>query len=145
MPTCRYCLQPARLVRVGEPDYPYRRDFGPVWICTPCEARVGCHPGTDKPLGGLANAELRQAKQEAHGVFDPIWRDLAAGKNCSRSKARRAAYAWLANELGKPAKRTHIGFMDLEECRLVVEICGTATCRARFIFSPTGEQECLSS
>lgn len=123
MKTCRYCKHPAALLRLGDAGYPYQRDYGPVWTCTPCQAWVGCHPGTEKALGGLANAELRAAKMEAHAAFDPLWKRKIARENCSKSQARRAGYRWLSEQLGIPYEKTHIGYMNLDECRKVVEVC----------------------
>lgn len=123
MKTCRYCQQPARLLRRGDDGYPYQRDYGPVWTCTPCGAWVGCHPGTEKALGGLANAELRAAKMAAHAAFDPLWRAKMAREGCSKSHARKSGYRWLSDQLGIPYKKTHIGYMNLEECQRVVEVC----------------------
>lgn len=123
MKTCRYCLLPAALLRLGDEGYPYRRDYGPTWTCAPCGAHVGCHPGTENALGGLANAELRAAKQAAHAAFDPLWRRKAAKEKCGIGKARRAGYRWLSEQLGIPGKLTHIGEFDLDQCRKVVEVC----------------------
>lgn len=123
MKICRYCLKPAELLKVGEAGYPYQRDYGPTWTCVACKAWVGCHPGTENALGGLANAELRLAKQAAHAVFDPLWLGKMRRDKCSKGSARRAAYKWLSKEMGLHINRTHIGMMSLEECQRVVEIC----------------------
>lgn len=124
MKTCNYCLQPAQLIRFGEPFYPYgKRDYGPVWACPPCQAYVGCHDGTENALGRLANAELRQAKIEAHAAFDPLWKTKMEREGCSKSHARKAGYKWLAEQLGIPYKKCHIGEMDVGQCARVVEIC----------------------
>lgn len=127
MKTCRYCLKPAVLLRVGAAGYPYRGDYGPTWTCTPCLAWVGCHPGTENALGGLANAELRVAKQAAHAAFDPLWERKMKRDHCSKSHARNAGYRWLAEQLGIPIKKCHIGYMNLDECKRVVEICMAVT------------------
>jgi hypothetical protein len=121
--TCRYCLLPAVLLKFGDKDYPYQRDYGPTWTCTPCGAWVGTHPGTENALGGLANAELRAAKQAAHAAFDPLWQRKIRRDKCSKRQARNAGYAWLAGQLGIPVKKCHIGMMNLDECRKVVEVC----------------------
>lgn len=121
--TCRYCDQPAVLVHTGEDGYPYRADYGPVWLCSPCGAYVGCHKGTTNALGGLANAELREWKQKAHAAFDPLWQAKIRRDGCSKSHARKAGYRWLSEQLGIPPKLTHIGYMSVEECRRVVEVC----------------------
>ena len=120
---CRYCHQPPLLLRFGDDGYPYKQEYGPIWVCTPCKAWVGCHPGTENPLGGLANAELRAAKQAAHAVFDPLWMRKIRKENCSKGVARRAGYKWLSEQLGIPYEKTHIGYMNLEQCRQVVEVC----------------------
>ena len=70
------------------------------------------------PMGRLANAELRSAKQAAHAAFDPIWK--------SGFLSRRAAYTWLADVLGIPFDQCHIGEFDLQRCRQVVGISRTA-------------------
>src|ERR1700684_383239 len=110
MTRCRYCEQPAQLVD-GTVIYPHRPDLAAkrFWACLPCSAWVGCHPGTEKPLGRLANAQLRAAKMAAHGIFDPLWK--------GGPMRRREAYRWLAGELGMEPKRCHIGYMDLTECQ----------------------------
>ena len=120
---CHYCQQPAELV-TGEAIYPHRPDLAAkkFWRCVPCAAYVGCHPGTDEPLGRLANAELRSAKMAAHAAFDPLW----SGGRMKRSQA----YGWLAKQLGKPKKETHIGWFDLESCRRVVRICASDEARS---------------
>lgn len=74
-------------------------------------------------MGGLANAELRAAKMEAHAAFDPLWKRKIARENCSKSQARKAGYRWLSEQLGIQFKKTHIGYMNLDECRKVVEVC----------------------
>lgn len=125
-PKCDYCQRPAKLV-TGAVVYPHRPDLFSrfFWQCEPCDAHVGCHEagkgygdGT-RPLGRLANAELRRAKSAAHAAFDPIWK--------SGRMPRRDAYAWLAKELGVAVHNCHIGMLDVEGCRAVVRICAAET------------------
>lgn len=120
---CRGCENPAKLLRYRDAGYPYYSDYGPVWICLQCQAWVGCHKGTTNALGGLANAELRKLKQDAHAVFDPLWRRKIENEKCSKSMARRAGYKWLSEQMAIPFERTHIGYMNPDECRKVIEIC----------------------
>lgn len=120
---CRYCHEPAKLTWLGDIGYPYQRDYGPMYVCIPCAAHVGCHPGTTKPLGGVANAELREWKIKAHAAFDPLWQAKIRRDGCSKSQARRAGYRWLSEQLGIPFEKTHIGYMNLDECKRVVEVC----------------------
>lgn len=113
---CAYCGNDARLV-TGDHIYPHRPDLyhKHFYECIPCDAYVGCHPGTTNPLGRLANAELRKAKSAAHAAFDPIWK--------SGRMRRGSAYAWLCDKLQIPKDECHIGMMDVGMCRRVVEIC----------------------
>jgi len=120
---CRYCQQFAALTRAGETDYPYYADYGPLWLCAPCGAWVGCHKGTTTPLGGLANAELRAWKVKAHAAFDPLWQGKIRRDKCSKKNARTAGYKWLAGQLGIDVKICHIGYMSVAECQKVVDLC----------------------
>lgn len=119
---CPYCGAAAPLV-TGADVYPHRRDLHEIFLyrCTPCDAWVGCHRGTTRPLGRLANAELRRAKQAAHAAFDPLWRHRAGIRTARMPRAK--AYAWLARELGIEAADCHIGMFDVATCRRVVEVC----------------------
>lgn len=123
--TCPYCSNAAKLV-TGQVIYPHRPDLydRKFYQCSPCDAWVGVHIGTDKPLGRLANAELRKAKMAAHAVFDPTWK----GKT-PKGKARKAAYRELADQFGIRG-HIHIGEMDVDQCKRVVELYSPqgATC-----------------
>lgn len=118
MITCPYCGKSAELV-TGRVIYPHLRHLHSkmFWQCAPCDAYVGCHEsgsGT-KPLGRLANAELRKLKREVHVVFDPLWQD---GR-----QSRKEAYCYLADCLGIPYAECHVGLFDEETCRRAIEIC----------------------
>ena len=115
-PVCPYCGEISRQA-TGDELYPHRRDLYAkrFWICDPCDAWVGCHPGTETPLGRLANADLRKAKQRAHAAFDPIWK--------TKKLRRSEAYAWLSGALGLPREECHIGMFDEAMCARVVEVC----------------------
>lgn len=121
-PICPYCQRPARLHAMSNALY-HGRDYGPAWVCSPCGAWVGCHPGTTNPLGRLADRDLRKAKQEAHAVFDPLWRAKQCRYDLTKRDARNQGYRWLAFRLGISRDACHIGMFDLETCRRVVEIC----------------------
>lgn len=106
---CQYCQSAVELV-TGDVIYPHREDLSDkkFWRCAPCDAYVGCHPGTDKPLGRLANADLRKAKQSVHRVFDPIWK--------SGQMTRSKAYRMLAQKMGMSKCQCHVGHFNLDEC-----------------------------
>ena len=114
---CPYCNNKAILV-TGKIIYPHRPDLADrtFWLCGPCDAYVGTHKNSNnKPLGRLANAELRKAKQKVHNHFDPLWK---SGR-MSRSKA----YEWLAKELGISKSKCHIGMFDIMMCERAINCC----------------------
>lgn len=114
-PICLYCQQPAKLVS-GEAIYEHRPDLWNLsfWSCGPCKAWTGCHKGTDRPLGRLADNELRALKSRAHAAFDPLWK--------WGSFDRQGAYLWLSKKLNVPLEHCHIGMFDAEQCRKVIAI-----------------------
>lgn len=83
---CRYCGGVIRAV-------PARNVYGPavnrlglqkeyIYQCQNCNARVGRHKGTLRPLGNVANETLRLKRMETHRVFDAFWKR----KGMSRTK-----------------------------------------------------------
>ena len=111
---CDYCGGRAEFV---DSSIIYGESYGMIYLCRKCNAYVGVHKGTDRPLGRLANAELRYWKKAAHNAFDPLWR---YGKFRGR---RTAAYCWLSERLSLPIEKTHIGRFDVDLCKKVVQIC----------------------
>jgi zinc-finger-containing domain len=121
-PCCQYCGEAAKLV-TGKEIYPKYANLHDkkFWSCTKCKAYVGCHEagkgygdGT-RPLGILANAELRAAKQAVHSSFDMLWQD--------GEMTRRQAYSWLAGKLQIPVENCHIGMFTVEQCERAEEFC----------------------
>jgi hypothetical protein len=110
---CDYCGTQAEFVDSKEI---YGRSYGMLYLCRPCKAYVGVHKGSDRPLGRLANAELRGWKNKAHAAFDPLWK--------SHEMSRHAAYKWLSDQMGLASEETHIGMFDVPKCKLVVYLCG---------------------
>lgn len=125
--TCQYCGAPAKLITGAElyprhtnPELQYRN----FWECFPCDAHVGCHKPLDKrgggkgdgtvPLGTLANAELRKARTAAHLSLDRMW------KHGVMHRARM--YQWLAQQMQMKPQDCHIGSMNIEQCRQVVQL-----------------------
>jgi len=109
---CPYCNQSTEYI---DSSYVYGKSYGMIYICKKCDAYCGVHKGTDKALGRVANAELRELKKLAHATFDPIWQ--------SNMKSRHEAYWWLSNQLNIPKEYTHIGFFGVETCKKVIKIC----------------------
>lgn len=118
---CPYCGSNTRVIDSG---IVYGQGFGWLVACTrypQCDAFVGCHPRSMRPLGSVADAATRAARVKAHKVFDVAWR----GKKGQRhpAGARTKAYAWLSKELGVDPELCHIGYFDLEMCGRVVQAC----------------------
>ena len=115
---CPYCHAAAELVS-GNVIYPSRPDLvhRQFWRCARCDAWVGCHPGTADPLGRLANAPLRKARQRVHALLDPMWK--------SGAMKRTAAYQWLARKLAMAEQNCHVGMFDLDTCKAACEILST--------------------
>lgn len=67
--------------------------------CTKCDSYVGCHKGTKKPLGILANKEERELRMECHRLFDGIWK---------QDLKRKYRYFYLAERLGIDKNDCHI-------------------------------------
>jgi len=106
---CPYCNGTMQL---RDSDVIYGRSYGMVWFCENwpgCDAFVGCHKGTDKPLGTPANGVLRNWRKRCHGLFDELWK--------SRRMTRRGAYDWMAEQLGIPVDQAHIALLSLEQCQ----------------------------
>lgn len=117
MVLCPYCEKEAEQV-TGDIIYPHRHDLKHLlfYRCEPCKAYVGCHKNSGKPLGTLANRELRDARSKAHMFFDKLWR--FSWSRMSRS----AAYRWLANAMKIPKEECHIGMFDLKQCKQAEEL-----------------------
>lgn len=111
---CDYCGRRAEFV---DSKIVYGKSYGKIYLCRHCMAYVGVHKGTDKPLGRLANAELRYWKKAAHAAFDPLWK-------YGRFRGyRNAAYGWLSERMGLPVEKTHIGMFDVAQCKKAIQIC----------------------
>ncbi len=79
------------------------------WLCTPCWAYVGCHPGTTKALGSAANAETREWRNRTHRAIDPLWQ---TGK-----WSRSGMYKTLSKSLGW---EVHVGESNIEQCKSII-------------------------
>ena len=107
---CPYCKNKSEFVDSKEV---YGKSFGMIYLCRPCKSWVGTHENSSKALGRLANAELREAKKEAHLYFDKLW---------NRGQiSRKKAYKMLSDHLKLPKEYTHIGMFNIDTCNKVVE------------------------
>ncbi len=130
-PTCPRCSAVAKFYPTSVLFYPNGADYGPVWACQPCDTWVGCHKGTNRPLGILANSMHRRAKMLAHKHFDALWRAKMKQPGWTQQRARAAAYKWLAEHLQIPRSECHIGMMTEAQCHQVVALCRPIADRVR--------------
>lgn len=104
----RVHLQKRSLMRMRTP-----KAWDLVWHCLDCLALVGCHEGTDIPLGLMADVMTRDARYNAHRVFDRLWR----GGGFTRAEA----YAWMARTLMIDPAEAHIGMLSERQCEALME------------------------
>ncbi|MGL4631546.1 MAG: zinc-finger-containing protein [Leadbetterella sp.] len=107
---CPYCRIESILL---DSSVVYKSSYGMIYFCPNCKSYCGCHKGTNKSLGRIANRELREMKKDAHRYFDFIWE--------SGIMSRRDAYRKLSIYLGLPIEYTHIGMFSTETCKKVIE------------------------
>lgn len=117
---CRYCGGVIRRVpaqKVYGDAAANRLKLWNEWFyqCQNCNARVGCHRGTTRPLGNVANEVLRLKRMETHQVFDAFWQ--------RRGMSRTAAYKWLSEQMKLPEAKTHIGGFEMDQCQQVIDLC----------------------
>lgn len=110
---CQYCNQPAKFVP-NEEIYNgkrYGRSYM-MYYCKPCDAYVGVHENDPKrPLGTLANRELREWRKKAHRVIDPYWRD---------GDMKRV---WVYSRLNRHFKKSvHVGESDQQMCEEIIRV-----------------------
>lgn len=117
---CSYCGDVADL---KDNSIIYGKSYGMAYICNnfpTCDSYVGTHKKGLKPLGTIANKELRKLRNEAHLYFDSMWRrKLKTGDKLARKKA----YKWLSGELGIEIKNTHIAMFQNDMCMKVIKLC----------------------
>ena len=116
---CPYCGNSAKFMTSKEF---YGRDYGTnLYVCRPCDARIGTHERTANALGTLAKAELRELRRVAHSLFDPLWRGVK-GKGDTSRVSRKEAYKWLYETMGVSKEDGHIAKFDEEQCRQLIAV-----------------------
>lgn len=111
---CWYCGREAKLIP-GDELYGDKNPEGKLyWKCEPCNAWVGCHKGTDRPLGELAKFPLRKARAKTHRTMDWLRRETGM--------SRSEAYRWLSEALNLDKRDCHIGMFDRDLCYRAVEV-----------------------
>lgn len=88
-----------------------------AYLCKDCDAYVGCHNNTRKPLGTMANKETREWRKKAHSILDPLWKFK---KGINKKETRSYLYNQLRKSFGFDV---HIGESDIKQCIKIIEWC----------------------
>lgn len=113
---CPYCNNKALLakgsqIHLGSNHFEENKYY---WICYTCEAWVGCHKNSGRPMGTPAKSGLRELRKKAHLKFDYFRKK----GNMSRNKA----YLWLSRKLNISICECHIGYFDEATCIRTLEV-----------------------
>lgn len=113
-PQCLYCHQLSKKVS-GKEIYPHHPDLKNLifYRCLSCNAYIGTHKGTNKPLGNLASKELREARAKAYAAFEKKW--------IESHLTRSSAYNWLCVKLKISENESNIGLFDINMCKRLIE------------------------
>lgn len=116
---CRYCGGVVHLVSASKVYGTAAKRLGiereKFYQCQNCNARVGCHKGTKRPLGNLANEVLRMKRMETHQVFDGFWK--------AQGMSRTQGYKWMAKRLRLSEELAHIGGFEMDQCQKLIDLC----------------------
>ncbi|WP_374347981.1 zinc-finger-containing protein [Chitinimonas sp.] len=120
LPNCPYCGQRTQLLTFQE-VHPNLTSTHPrlYYRCTPCDAHISCDPQTLKPLGRLANPELRRIKRRLHYAFDALW------KGPQSTLSRSAAHHLLAQLLAVSPEACSISWFDIAQCERALQVLRT--------------------
>lgn len=112
---CPYCGSPVALRSVGG-IYKENNRGTMLYVCArypECDAYVRVQPGTNIPLGSLADRDLRALRNQAHRYFNQLY--------LSGLMTKENAYAWLSDQISAPRKEAHIGHLGEYYCKLVID------------------------
>ena len=91
---------------------------GYLYLCSnwpSCDAYVGAHRKDRRPMGTLANGELRHKRILAHRALKKLQMD--------RHMDKWAAYIWLQANLKLDESHAHIGMFSGQMCDQVISLC----------------------
>ncbi len=118
---CPYCGSPV-VLRSADGIYRENSQGAMLYVCSrypECDAYVKVHPGTNIPMGSLANHELRTLRRTAHYYFDQLYK---IGR-----MTRQESYRWLADKICVPLKgQSAVGSYTREDLFQVgcIGLCG---------------------
>jgi len=89
-----------------------------LYICSrwpSCDAYVSAHKKSKKPMGTLANSELRHKRILAHRALKSLEKQYKMEK--------RDVYIWLQSKLAFTEEQTHIAMFSEYLCDQVITLC----------------------
>ncbi len=97
-----------------------------LYVCSrypACKSYVSTYPGTNIPMGTLADGDLRSLRIKAHRRFDEVWK--------SGIMNRENAYRWMAELFGISLRDAHIAMFGEYRCKELIRQCDRvlANCR----------------
>ena len=118
---CPYCgahaaYRPAAVV-YGESTFKKSADTY-LYVCSrwpSCDTYVSAHKKSKKPMGTLANRELRHKRMLAHQSLN------AVGKHYKMEK--QDLYIWLQAKMAFTEEQTHIAMFSEYRCDQVIALC----------------------
>lgn len=112
---CTYCGGIVDVYHRDEIENPPRNEWPWFYACADCGARVGMHPETDIPLGTLADARTRFARQDAKQAFHAY---------ITQTKTHpKVAYSILALAMHIPVGQCHFGMFTIPMCDRAKACC----------------------
>jgi|SRR6185369_12624458 len=115
---CPYCGAKAQL---KDSSVIYGKSYGFVWVCAnypKCDSYVGTHKNSKdhKPLGRMANYELRELKKQCHRYFDNLWQQPQKW-----GYTRSEAYKKMQQVMGMTEYEAHIAKFNEQECQKFIK------------------------
>jgi len=95
-----------------------RTENGYLFVCSrwpACDAYVSAHLKSGRPMGTLANGDLRHKRILAHKALDEFRK--------RRHIEKWEAYLWLQSKLGLGKEQTHIAMFSEYRCDQVIALC----------------------
>ena len=92
-----------------------------LYVCSrwpECDAYVAAHKASKRPMGTLANGNLRHKRILAHHALEEFQR--------AQHMEKWAVYLWLQGKLGLYEEQAHIGLFSGQMCDHVVSLCHQA-------------------
>lgn len=92
-----------------------------LYICShwpECDSYVAAHKKDKRPMGNLANKELRHKRMLAHRALEELQQ--------ARHMEKWAVYLWLQGHLNLNEEQAHIGLFSEQMCEQVISLCRQA-------------------